>query len=140
MTTMDSLAEQLAAVDLFGSLRKKDRRVLAKRMKTVEFADGQDIVEEGNISVGFHLILDGSAVVETSARRRNRLGPGDYFGEISLVDGEPRSATVRATSPLRTASMSSWEFHSLLRENPELVSGLLKGLCARLRDAEARVK
>jgi CRP/FNR family transcriptional regulator, cyclic AMP receptor protein len=138
MADETTLADQLKTVDLFAPMGGKGRKALAKLMRTVEFDDGAEVTEEGELGVGFHLILDGTAVVESGGKQRNQLGPGQYFGEISLVDGQPRSATVRATSPLRTAAVSSWQFHSLLQENPELTEGLLKGLCARLRAAEAR--
>jgi CRP/FNR family cyclic AMP-dependent transcriptional regulator len=133
-----ALADQLGSVDVFSSMNNKARKALAKAMRTVEFDDGKEVTAEGEMGVGFHLIIDGTAVVEAGGRQVNELGPGNYFGEISLVDGEPRSATVRATAPLRTAGITSWQFHSLLRENPEVMEGLLKGLCARLRAAEAK--
>jgi CRP/FNR family transcriptional regulator, cyclic AMP receptor protein len=138
MADEEGLADNLGSVDVFSSMNKKARKALAKVMRTAEFSDGAEITGEGEMGVGFHLILDGTAVVEAGGQQRNQLGPGNYFGEISLIDGEPRSATVRATAPLRTAGITSWQFHSLLRENPEVMEGLLKGLCARLRAAEAK--
>ena len=68
---------------------------------------------------------------------RPDLGPGDYFGEISMIDGKPRSATVHATSPVTTISLASWAFHPILDEHPEVTKELLKVMCARLRAAES---
>ena len=83
----------------------------------------------------------------SSARARRRshvggtdrpaLGPGDYFGEISLIDGKPRSATVRAETPLTTISLASWSFLPILDDQPEVSKQLLKVLCARVRAAES---
>ena len=72
------------------------------------------------------------------ARAARTLGAGEYFGEISLIDGGPRSATVRTTSEVDALSLPSWAFRPLLDEEPELARSLLLVLCGRLRGAEAR--
>jgi CRP-like cAMP-binding protein len=85
----------------------------------------------------FFLILDGSARVEVSPRKRSRLKPGEYFGEMSLLDGGPRSASVIAETPLRLLVIKRRDFSTLLREAPELTQSLLATLSRRLRHAEA---
>jgi CRP-like cAMP-binding protein len=137
MTTSTDLSDLLRRVDLFAELRDKDRAAIARKMKLVDVAEGSQVTEEGGGAVGFHLILEGTADVVVQGERRNALGPGDYFGEISLIDGLPRSATVTATSPMRTASLVAWDFMPIVHDSPEMVATLLKGLCARIRAAEA---
>jgi CRP-like cAMP-binding protein len=85
----------------------------------------------------FFLILDGTARVDVSARKRSRLGPGQYFGEMSLLDGGPRSASVVAETPLRLLVIKRRDFSTLLREATELTQNLLVTLSHRVRHAEA---
>lgn len=136
MSSTEDLPDLLRKVDLFADVGDKDRKAIAKQMRIVDAAEGHEVVAEGHGAVGFHLILEGTAAVLVGGTQRNTLGPGDYFGEISLIDGLPRSATVTATSAMKTASISAWDFHPLVNDSPELVTALLKGLCARLRNAE----
>ncbi len=98
---------------------------------------GKEITEEGGGAVGFHLIREGEASVTVHGAQKPALGPGDYFGEISLIDGKPRSATVRAETPLTTVSLASWSFLPILDDQPEVSKQLLKVLCARVRAAES---
>ena len=93
---------------------------------------------EGALGLGFHLILDGEATVSQGGTTLRKLGPGDYFGEISMIDGRRRSATVTAETPLRAAYVSHATFEELLDQDPGFARGLLKVLCARLREAESR--
>ncbi|HUR51746.1 MAG TPA: cyclic nucleotide-binding domain-containing protein [Mycobacteriales bacterium] len=137
MTTTRDLPELLRRVDLFADLGDRDRKAIAKQMKIVDVAGGHQVTEEGGGAVGFHLILEGTADVAVKGAHRNSLGPGEYFGEISLIDGLPRSATVTATTPMKTASIAAWDFMPIVHDSPELVATLLKGLCARIRAAEA---
>lgn len=137
MTTTADLPDLLRRVDLFAELREKDRKAIAKQMKIVDVAEGHQVTEEGGGAVGFHLILEGGAQVVVKGEPRNSLGPGDYFGEISLIDGLPRSATVTATSAMKTASLAAWDFMPIVHDSPEMVVTLLKGLCGRIRAAEA---
>ena len=78
------------------------------------------------------------AVTPNKVRRLRRLVPGDSFGDIALIDGRPRTATVRAETPLRTVSMTVWDFKPLLTEHPQISYRLLLELCRRLREAEKR--
>lgn len=133
------IAEQLGRVALFAGLSRKQLQALAKRGREVSHPDGHEVTMQGQPgAVGFHLVLDGTAAVSVQGVERRTLKPGDYFGEISLIDGKPRSATVRAEQGLRTFGITAWDFRSLLDEQPDIAKGLLATLCARLREAEAR--
>ncbi len=126
---------QLRAVPLFAGLKDKELKDILGRMREVSH-DGGEIVEEGGRGVGFHLILEGTVTVLKNGEVRRQLGPGDYFGEISLIDGKPRSATVKPDGPVKTLSLPAWSFSSLLDAHPSLARELLIGLCAHLRAAE----
>jgi CRP-like cAMP-binding protein len=136
MATDPSAVDALAATDLFGSLSKRALGKIATTAKVVHHAAGQELVTEGNGGFAFHLITDGSASVTVRGAGRQTLGPGEYFGEISLIDGKPRSATVTAQTSLTTLSLVSWQFAGLLAEEPDVTKGLLLALCQRLRASE----
>src|SRR5438067_7329604 len=120
MARNDPIIDMLANVDLFEGLPKKALRQIAESGKEMSFDAGAVVCKEGESDGRFYLIEDGSAQVTIRGRDVNQLGSGDYFGEISIIDGEPRSATVAASTPLRTLSMTSWNFRSILKENPDL--------------------
>ena len=138
-TDRKTLISMLGAVPLFERLSKKDLDLIAKSSSEVDHRAGQHVVEEGRTGVGFHLILSGTATVKRGGRRLRSLGPGESFGDIALIDGGPRSATVIADTPLRTLALATWNFRPLLTEHPEVAYKLLIQLCARLRDAEKRL-
>jgi CRP/FNR family transcriptional regulator, cyclic AMP receptor protein len=126
----------LRSVPLFEGLSQKELQAIMRSAKQVDYAPDRDIVTEGATGVGFHLILEGRASVLVGRRTRTRLGPGDFFGEMSLIDGGPRSATVRADTDVRTLSLASWEFTPLLNANPSIARKLLVELSRRLRAVE----
>jgi len=97
------------------------------------------VAEERTPGGRFFLILDGEAKVTVGNRTRRVLRAGDYFGEISLIDGQPRSATIVAATPLRTLALAEWNFRSALLTNPGIARKLLVELCRRLRSAESSV-
>jgi CRP/FNR family cyclic AMP-dependent transcriptional regulator len=138
MTDQAQLASLLAQVDLFQDFSKRELRLLIKASDEVDHAAGKEVVGEGRGSTGFHLILSGEAVVSRRGRRLRTLRRGDYFGEIGVIDGQPRSATVTAVTPLHTLSLVVWHFRPLLRSDPRIAYKLLLQLCARLREAEGR--
>jgi CRP/FNR family transcriptional regulator, cyclic AMP receptor protein len=84
----------------------------------------------------FFVIVDGSAIVDVAPRKRARLSPGDFFGEMSLLDGEPRSATVHAETDVRLLAIPRRNFHTVLQEVPDLTYKILVTLSRRLRQLE----
>ena len=128
----------LAKVDLFSGLSSRQLRKLEKLTRGVEHSSGQTVAAQGHGSLAFHLITEGTASVEVHGTEVRTLKAGDYFGEISAIDGKPRSATITATSALKTLAIPHQEFDRLLTDEPEFAHTILLMLCSRLRDAEAR--
>ncbi len=128
----------LEQVPLLTQLTKKDRSQLAKSMKELSFPPGKQVVVEGRAGVGFFIIVEGSAAVSVGGTPVRMLGPGDYFGEMALIHGNERSATITADTDLRCMSLTSWEFKSFVLENPTVAWAMLQTLAARLHEAAAR--
>jgi CRP-like cAMP-binding protein len=128
----------IANVDLFQDLSKAQLKRLASASTEVSHPPGNAVATEGRNGVAFHLIIEGSATVSKDGRELRTLGPGDYFGEISMIDGRPRSATVTALEPLKAMAIPHQDFEAVIDADPEFARRLLKTLCARLREAEAR--
>lgn len=128
----------VARVDLFSGLSSRQLKKLIDRARQVQHTSGQEVAAEGLGALAFHLVLDGHASVTVGGEEVRTLGPGDYFGEISMIDGKPRSATVSATEPMTSLVIPHQEFERLLGEEPEFARALLGTLCARVREAEAR--
>jgi CRP/FNR family transcriptional regulator, cyclic AMP receptor protein len=126
----------LEAVPLFAGLSRRDLRRVAALARTKHYPAGTVVVRAGDAGDSFHVVLEGSARVEAIGRRTVRLRVGDFFGEMSLVDGEPRSASVSAASELVTMSIGRSGFTKLLRDEPSVAVGVLRALAQRLRDAE----
>lgn len=126
----------LRTVPLFEGLSDKELDKIVETSKQVEYPAGKEIVKEGASAVGFHLILEGEAEVTVGGEHRAYLTPGSYFGEMSLIDGGPRSATVKAKGDVRTLSLTSWEFTPLLDSNPSIARKMLVELSRRLRATE----
>ena len=123
----------LGAVPLFEGMSKKELQAIASTGKEVDHEAGHVITEEGKTGVAFFLILEGHADVSVGGVSQRTIGPGEHFGEISLIDGGPRSATVTATEPMHLFGLTSWNFKPLLTEHPEMTHKLLLGLCKMLR-------
>lgn len=128
----------IADVDLFRDLSKRQVRQLVQASRETLHPQGKELATEGLGALAFHLILEGTATVTRDGRELRTLGPGDHFGEISMIDGRPRSATVTAVEPLKALSIPHQEFEHVIDEDPAFARHLLKTLCARLREAEAR--
>lgn len=136
-SVLDPVAS-LSEIDLFSGLSARHLKKVVKAGRTVNHEAGRQVAAEGLGALAFHLILEGRASVSIDGAEVRTLGPGDYFGEISMIDGRPRSASVRALEPLVTLAVSHVDFKALVDEEPAFASGLLTTLCARLREAEAR--
>lgn len=131
-----AMIERLRDVALFRGLDEKELQRIAAVGKEVRFEPGSVVAEQDGGAVGFHLILDGEVSVVVSGTERARLRSGQYFGEMSLIDGKPRSATVKAEVPTTTFALTSWQFLPLLDDHPSISRALLVELSGRLRRVE----
>lgn len=129
--------ELLGSCALFEGLSAKELKAVKQVGKEVSFAPGKEIVKQGESGVGFHLIVEGQADVEVDGEKVAALRPGQYFGEMSLLDGGPRSATVKAATDVRTFSLPAWDFTGFLDQNPSIARKMLVELSKRLRAAES---
>ncbi len=121
---------------LFEGLPESEVRSVQKQMKTVKHPAGHEIVVRGEGGVGFMVITDGSVSVKTVQGRTRKLGPGDSFGEMALLDHEGRSATITADTDVTLATIPEWNFKPFLQEHPEVAYRLLQTLSRRVRQAE----
>ncbi|MFN8160680.1 MAG: cyclic nucleotide-binding domain-containing protein [Solirubrobacterales bacterium] len=135
---MADAQESLARVPLFSGIDRKSLKQLAKLMRERTFTEGETVAAEGQSGVGFFLIEEGNATVSVAGETVRTLVPGDYFGEVALIDEGPRSATVVAATDLRCLGMSAWEFRPFVQEHPEVTWALLVALASRLRETQAR--
>jgi CRP-like cAMP-binding protein len=135
---MKDSAKTLLRVPLLSRVPPKELERLDKRMSSRTFAEGETAVEEGRPGAGFWLIESGEAEVTIAGTHIRKLGPGEYFGEIALIDDGPRSATVVASTELKCRGIASWEFKSFIGEHPEAAWAVMQTLAGRLREAQAK--
>jgi CRP-like cAMP-binding protein len=127
----------VSAVKLFAGLPRKELDVIARQLKEVSHAAGDVIMTTGRPGIGFFVILDGQCEVLVRRGHSHKLGPGEHFGEMALLDEQGRSATVTALNDMRLGFVAEWEFKAFLGEHPEVAYHLLQSLGGRLREAEA---
>jgi CRP/FNR family transcriptional regulator, cyclic AMP receptor protein len=126
----------LRHVGVFEALSENHLRRVAKLFTIERFGDGDSVVVAGAPGDSMHVILNGRARVRTPGGHTATLGADDCFGELALIDGAPRSATVMAVGELTTAKLDRSAFHKLLKAEPGIAVGLLDGLVAIVRDME----
>ena len=127
---------ELKQAKLLQGLPESEVRSVEKQMKVVKHPAGHEIMVRGDGGVGFMIITDGSVTVETVKGKARKLGPGDSFGEMALLDHEGRSATVTTDTDVTLASIPEWNFKPFLKEHPEVAYRLLQTLSRRIRQAE----
>jgi CRP/FNR family cyclic AMP-dependent transcriptional regulator len=134
---MDPRLGMLGAVPLFQGLSRKDLLEILAVSREVEFPPGIDVVREGSQALDFFLIMDGEATVTVRGRKRSqRLRPGDYFGEMSVLDGAARSATVTAETQVWALRLDRSKFMAVLDRHGSIGRKILIEMSKRLRDAE----
>lgn len=135
--------DALASVPLFSQLSRKDLSRLGRAVVERNYKKGETIVKEGEQAVAFFIIASGRVeVTGTRAKKTqkiNDLGPGQVFGEMALLDGMPRAATVKATEDTTCLVLSRWDFVAELRTNPHIAVGMLPILSRRLREADEKL-
>ena len=146
--TASEITTVLSGVDLFAGLPPKVIGQIAERGHEASYAVGVPVVVQGESVSGFkafsptgvemHVILEGRARVDVDGVTHTVLGPGQYFGEVALIDGLPRTAdVVPEEGGLRTFAISKWTFEDLLDHHPEVAVPMLRVLASRLRSQEA---
>jgi CRP-like cAMP-binding protein len=138
-----SRADALAGVRLFERCSKKERLLVAKLARDVDVEAGELVCEEGRLGGQCFVVLDGTASVIRGTGRRARvlreIGPGAAFGELALLDARPRTATVRAETPMRLLALDPQRFAELIERVPSVGHKLLVTLAWRVRGAEAEI-
>jgi CRP/FNR family transcriptional regulator, cyclic AMP receptor protein len=128
--------ELLERVPLFADFDRGDLERLARSFKERTFDAGSTVASEGKGGAGFFVIDSGEATVTVHGDERAKLGSGDYFGEIALIDEGARSATVTADSDLHCYGLTPWEFRPLVESNASIAWKLLETMAKRLRAAQ----
>ena len=136
---MPAPVEALERVRLFADLSQRDLKRLSQQLRERRLPAGKRVMTEGQGGIGFFVIEEGEVTVTVGGVERRTLGPGDYFGEMALIEPDAtRSATVTATADTICHGMTQWEFGPFVREHPDVAWELLQALAARVREAERR--
>jgi CRP/FNR family transcriptional regulator, cyclic AMP receptor protein len=130
----DTKVEALKRAPLFEGLSRKELTQLARVSEDMEIEEGQVLCKEGEIGHEFFVIIDGQTEITRKGRRIAARGDGDFIGEIALLEEVPRTATVKAKTPLRVFVLTSKDFHHLLEENPGVQRKVLRTLAKRVAE------
>ena len=131
--TQHDVPSKLAKVPIFSECTKRELNIIARASKEVPHKAGTVIAREGERGIGLFLILEGDCRVSIGGKTKAKLGPGDFFGEVALLDGGPRTATVTATDDVRLLGITGWVFRGLLMEHPSIALKTLEAVAGRLR-------
>jgi CRP/FNR family transcriptional regulator, cyclic AMP receptor protein len=134
----DAFIDHLSEVPLFSACSKKDLQLVAKRAEDVKVEAGKQLVTEGDAGTEFFVIIDGNATVSRHGQKVAGLGPGQFFGDLALLDRAPRNATITADTPMELVVLGQREFAGLIDDVPEFAHKLLAGLARRLRESDSQ--
>lgn len=132
--TIDDKARLLAGTRLFGGVDADGLARIAARISEIDVPAERVIARQGEIGTGFYVIVAGSARVVRDGATVAHLGPGDFFGELSVLDGRPRVAQVVSDEPTTCLALASWDFEAVVVEQPTVALAILRTLAGRLRD------
>jgi CRP/FNR family transcriptional regulator, cyclic AMP receptor protein len=131
--TQTRRVELIAGCSLFTGLEPEQLDAVAGRATEVDVPAGRVIARQGEVGTGFFIVADGRVQVIRDGETIATLGPGEFFGELSVLDGQPRVAQVVAVEPTRCLALPSWDFERVLLDEPRVALGILRGLAKRLR-------
>ena len=134
---LKEVVQRLADVPIFSGCSQRELAEIARVVKPMDHPAGSMIAVEGQPGAGLFVIVEGEADVTIGGRRINRLKVGEFFGELALLDGGPRTATVTATTDMKLYALTEWVFRGLLVEHPTIALHTLEAMAARLRSATA---
>jgi len=134
----NSYLDSLSKVPLFSSMSRRDLQKIAKASDEVDVPDGKVLVEQGSRGREAFVILEGTATVKRNGRKVATFGPGDHFGELALLDGGSRTATVVADTPLTVLVIGQRELSGVLDEVPSLAHKMLASMAATIRELDQK--
>jgi CRP/FNR family transcriptional regulator, cyclic AMP receptor protein len=139
MRRKNEFVKHLAEVPLFRACTTKDLVTIAKRAEDLAVPAGKTLITEGSVGAQeFFVIVDGKASVTRKGKKVATLGPGDYFGELALLDRAPRNATVTAATDMEVVVLAQRDFASVVDEVPGLARKLLAAMARRLRESDGK--
>ncbi len=125
--------DMLKKVPLFAGLDNKELQEIARSMRERRFKAGDTVTQEGAGGVGFFVVEEGQADVNVSGESKGSVGPGDYFGEIALINESPRTATLTARTDMLCYGMTPWDFRPLVETNSTIAWKLLTAMAEKMR-------
>ena len=131
--SIDRRSQLLAGCPLFVGIDGAELHHLAERAAQVDFPAGHVIARQGEIGTGFFVVIEGRVKVVRDGQTIAALGPGEFFGELSVLDRMPRTAMVTAEVATTCLALASWDFDAALLEQPKLALAILRGVAQRLR-------
>lgn len=132
-----SNTEMLQNIDVFSELSQRELKSINRLMTQLNVKAGRDLTKEGDVGREFMIIVDGTAIVRRKGKALATLGPGDFFGELAVIAGVPRTATVTAETDMVIEALNRREFSSLLDESPRLAKKILVGAVKRLHELDS---
>ncbi len=129
--------ELLQRIPLFAELEPRELERMSGSFKERTFEAGKPVATEGEGGAGFFVIESGEASVTVHGDERGRLGPGDYFGDVAMIDQGDRTATIKAESDLKCFGLTFWDFRPIVESDARIAWPLLQAMAKRLREAEA---
>jgi CRP/FNR family transcriptional regulator len=123
----------LKKVPLFSGLDEKELQAIASSMRERKFRAGDTVTQEGAGGVGFFVVGSGEADVNVGGETKGSVGPGDYFGEIALINESPRTATLTARTDMICYGMTPWDFRPLVESNSAIAWKLLTAMAEKMR-------
>ena len=132
--TREQKIDMLGSMPLFEGVDAEDVGGIADRAVEVDYATGGVIVREGEIGTGFFVVVSGAVRVVRDGETVSTLGPGEFFGELSVLDHRPRNAQVVAGEPTACLALASWDLEAVITEQPRVALAMLRVLAGRLRD------
>lgn len=132
--TRERTTQLLSQTHLFAGVDPDGLARIAERMAEVDVPADRVIARQGEIGTGFFIVASGSVRVVRDGATLAVLGPGDFFGELSVLDGKPRNAQVVSIEPTTCLALATWDFEAVVREQPSVALAILRELAGRLRD------
>jgi CRP-like cAMP-binding protein len=137
--TRDQITDLLARTRLFAGVDDAGRARIADRMTEVDLPADRVIARQGEIGTGFFIVVSGAVRVVRDGETIADLGPGQFFGELSVIDRQPRVAQVISSGPTTCLALASWDFEAIIAEQPTVAMAILRELAGRLRSATAEL-